>query len=191
MKKAVLKDRSLVVDILSRSFDDNKSVNYIIQQDHKRKERIRRLMAYSFDMCYYYGRVFLSDDNNACALILQPDLKKTTLKTIWWDIQLILFCIGLSNIKKAMQRETRINKLHPTEPFFYLWFIGVEPKQQNLGIGSKLLREIFKQSNIANRPIYLETSTLKNIPWYQKFGFTIYHEMDFGYTLFFLKRETQ
>jgi hypothetical protein len=189
MKRAEYSDKDLVVDILANSLDDNKSVNYIVKQDGKRIRRLKRLMEYSFDICYRYGDVFLSDDKKGCALVVMPDKKKTTFKSILLDAKLALTCIGLSGIKKAMKRESRINKVHPDQPIYYLWFIGVDTKSQSMGIGSGLLKEVIKQSIIRNRPIYLETSTVKNLPWYQKFGFTIFEELDFGYTLFCLKRE--
>src|SRR6185312_1340531 len=76
MIKATYKDKDRVVDILAKSFDDNQSVNYIVKQDKKRNQRIRKLMVYSFDICYLYGEVFLADDKSGCALILFPDKKK-------------------------------------------------------------------------------------------------------------------
>ena len=88
-----------------------------------------------------------------------------------------------------MSRESKINKLHPKEPFYYLWFIGVDPAEQDKGIGTALLNGIINEAKKKNRPIYLETSTLKNIPWYEKFGFTIYNKLDFGYELFCMKKE--
>ena len=73
---------------------------------------------------------------------------------------------------------------------YYLWFIGVDPAYQNSGTGTKLLNEVIEDSNLCKRPIYLEASTLKNIPWYKKFGFSVYNKLDLGYKLFFLKRGT-
>lgn len=181
-------DKKRILDILTNSFDDNKSVNYIIKQDAKRKQRIRRLMEYSFEVCYLFGKVILSDDKKGCALILLPDKKKTTLKTVQLDLKLIFSCIGLGNVKKVMEREGRIKKLQLNDRMYYLWFIGVVPEQQGAGTGTALLNEIIRQSEYDNRIICLETSTLKNIPWYQKFGFTIYNELNLGYRLFFLKR---
>jgi ribosomal protein S18 acetylase RimI-like enzyme len=97
--------------------------------------------------------------------------------------------MGLSNVKKAMDRESKIKKFHPKEPMYYLWFIGVDPKEQNKGIGSTLLKDVIKQAELKNRSVYLETSTLKNIPWYEKFGFKIYNELDLSYRLYFMKTE--
>lgn len=188
MKKAEYNDKSLVVDILTKSFDTNQSVNYIVKQDEKRAKRVSALMDYSFEVCYLFGEVFLSDDKKACALVTYPDKKKTTLKSILLDVKLILSCVGLKNIKKTLAREAMINKIQPKELRYYLWFIGVDPECQNEGIGSVLLNEIIEDSEHKKRPIYLETSTLKNLPWYKKFGFDIYHELDLSYKLFFLKR---
>lgn len=53
MLRADYNDKDRVVDILVSSFDDNKSVNYIIKQDTKRTQRIKRLMEYSFDICNF------------------------------------------------------------------------------------------------------------------------------------------
>ena len=136
-----------------------------------------------------FGHVFLSDDKNGCALILLPDKKKTTFKSILLDAKLAISAIGLSNIKKAMSREAAINKIHPEGQIYYLWFIGVDPAAQNKGIGSKLLNAIIQEGLSQKRTICLETSTLKNIPWYEKHGFETYHEMDFGYKLYCMKKE--
>lgn len=191
MKKADYNDKNLVVDILAESFDTNQSVNYIIKQDQKRAQRIRSLMDYSFEVCTAFGDVFLSDDNKACALIVYPDKKKSTLKSTLWDIKLILQSVGFGNIRKTIKREKLIGSIQPKIPISYLWFIGVNPVAQNQSIGSKLLQEIIDYSNNNKRPIYLETSTIKNLPWYEKFGFEVYNEQDLTYHLYFLKRDVK
>lgn len=189
MIKADCNSKALVVKILTSSFRSNKSVNYIIKQDGKREQRLRSLMEYSFDVCYLFGNIFLSEDKKGCALMVLPDKKKTNLTTILLDLKLIFYCTGFANVKKAIKREAKIKELQPKEPIYHLWFIGVDPAEQNKGIGSALLAELIKDGTSMQRTICLETSTLKNIPWYEKFGFKIYNELDLGYKLFFLKKE--
>jgi ribosomal protein S18 acetylase RimI-like enzyme len=189
MIKATHSDRNGIVELLARSFDTNQSVNYIIRQDANRPARMRVLMQYSFDMCYRFGDVFLSEDRKACALVLYPDKKKTNFQSILLDVGLIICCIGLRNIKKALAREAAIKRLQPREAMYYLWFIGVAPEDQYKGIGSRLMRDIIQDSSDKGRPIYLETSTLNNLPWYKKFGFEVYNELYLSYKLFFLRRE--
>lgn len=189
MIKATDRDKQLILEILTASFDANQSVNYIIRQDNKRNKRIRALMDYSFETCRRFGDVFISSDKNACALIVYPDKRKTTFQSISLDLKLIFQCVGFKNIKKTIRRESLIKKVQPKEAMAYLWFIGVNPTEQGKGVGSSLLAEILENSRIKNMPVYLETSTLSNLPWYKKFGFVVYHEEDLGYKLYFLKNE--
>jgi ribosomal protein S18 acetylase RimI-like enzyme len=189
MDKANYNDKSRVVDILTQSFKDNTSVNYIIKQDKNRLQRIEELMNYSFKLSNKFGKTYVSNDNKACAIIIYPDKKRTTLKSMLWDIQFILKAIGIGNIRKALKREAAIKKFHPEIPFTYLWFIGTEPSEQGKGIGTALMKEIISDSEKLNRPICLETSTESNISWYEKFGFKTYQELDFGYKLYCMKRE--
>ncbi len=191
MKKASYGEKNLIIDILTQSFDTNQSVNYIVNQDKKRQSRIRALMDYSFEVCNLFGDVFISDDKKACALIMYPDKKKTSLKSILLDIKLVIQCTGIKNVKRTLNREALIKKIQPKEPMTYLWFIGVNLEDQNKGLGSNLLQSIIQFSEHKNKPIYLETSTLRNLPWYKKFGFEVYSEQDLSYRLYFLKRNAK
>ncbi|SDH53007.1 GNAT family N-acetyltransferase [Mucilaginibacter gossypii] len=189
MKKAEAADKALIIEILSRSFENNQSVNYIVKQDSSRINAIRALMDYSFEMCSLFGDVWLSDNHQACALVLYPQNKRATFKAILLDVKLIIKAIGLLGIKKTLNRESKIKAKQPKEPMAYLWFIGVEPNQQHKGLGSKLLQEITNDATAKQLPVYLETSTIKNLPWYERFGFIVYSRLELSYNLFFLKRE--
>ncbi|HYF69958.1 MAG TPA: GNAT family N-acetyltransferase [Ohtaekwangia sp.] len=189
MRRAVLSDREIVVDILSNSFDGNKSVNHVVKQDSSRTSRIRGLMRYSFEVCLLFGEVWLSPNRKACALLLYPDKKNTTMRSIFLDLQLALDVIGLSRVRKVLTRESAIKANHPNDKhFLYLWFVGVEPSSQKSGIGSALLEDVIARSVQEKRPIYLETSVSRNLSWYKKFGFEMYKEIDLGYTLYLLRR---
>ena len=139
MIRAQHTDKNLIVSILVSSFDDNKSVNYIIRQDTKRVDRIKWLMEYSYDVCNLFGDIFLTEDKKGCALLILPDKKRITIKSILLDAKFAFTCLGLSNINKAMNREAKIKQVHPNGLLYYLWFIGVGSSNQNKGIGSQLL----------------------------------------------------
>lgn len=145
-------------------------------------------MEYSFDICLKFGEVWLSEDHDTCALVLYPHLKKASFSTVLADLKLIFKSIGICGIGKALKREGQIKRLQPNEDMAYLWFIGVEPLVQHKGKGTSLLKDVIKKATADNLPVYLETSTLINLPWYQRLGFEIYTQLDLGYMLFFLKR---
>lgn len=185
MIAATKNDKAHIVDLLTRAFDDNHSVNYVAKQDSQRQERIRALMAYSFEVCQRYGEIYLSDDKQACIMLLFPGRQKSI---IWLDIQLILKCIGISRIHKILARNSAIKKEYPKEPVTYLWFIGVIPHQQGNGLGSALLNDVLALPQYSNKTMLLETSMSQNLLFYKSFGFEIYKELEFGHRLYLLKR---
>jgi hypothetical protein len=187
MARATTFTKETVCEILTQSFFDNKSVNYIVKQDHKVSHRIKELMKYSYNICGEFGKIYINKNETACALVLYPEKKKAKLKTILWDIRFVLKSLGLNNLFKVLKRESAIRKIQPKGNLFYLWFIGVDPQHQHQGLGTKLLEEMKADAKKENRIMCLETSTLKNIPWYQQSGFNIYAELDFGYKLYCLK----
>ena len=189
MIQASYSDKELIINILTKAFDANQSVNYIVQQDALRIKRIQDLMDYSFDMCYHFGEVFLSDNREGCALIIFPDRKKTSIRSVLLDINLIVNSIGIRNLTKAMAREKALKTLHPDNPaFYYLWYVAVDPNTQHRGTGTQLMQELMERATLLNRTIYLETSTVTNIPWYEKLGFSTYNTLYFGYDLFCMRK---
>jgi ribosomal protein S18 acetylase RimI-like enzyme len=188
IRRGTENDKQLVIDILQKAFDDNKSVNYVVRQDDNRLTRIRGLMEYSFNVCNAFGEVWISENNQACALILFPDKKRTSFRTLLWDLKLALSVIGIDRVNAVLKRESMIKSNHPKSPIAYLWFIGVNPKLQSKGIGSSFIREVIAECERKKRPIYLETSMERNIPFYKKFGFEIFQSLNLSYTLYQLRR---
>lgn len=187
MIRATYQDKSHVVHILEQAFASNPSVNYSIPQDARRSQRLRGLVQYSFEVCHEFGEIYLSDDRNACALLVCPEKKHITWTAIKRDVLLIFRSVGLSKVKALLDREAKIKALHPSGLHYHLWYIGVWPNCQQQGIGTQLLQEIITLARQNGRSIYLETSVPMNISWYQKAGFEVFHELDLPYSLFLLR----
>ncbi len=186
MRIANWKDQDLVVDIISQSFNENKSINFVAKQDEKRKQRIELLIRYSFFQGMNFGQIFISDDNKGACIVLFSNKKKTTFRSVIWDLKLAVKCIGASRVLKVLKRESGIKAKHPKEAFIHLWYIGVYPDAQQKGIGSCLLSEVLKK--YPKEMFYLETSTVENLPFYKKYNFEVTDTIDLGYSLHILKR---
>ncbi|WP_186755547.1 GNAT family N-acetyltransferase [Echinicola salinicaeni] len=189
MRIAEKKDKVKVISILCKSFRDNQSVNYLVKQDKYKRKRAVGLMDYSYESCKLNGQVYLSDDENACALVQYMDLKPPLFKAALLDIKLIISTIGIGNIFKALKRQSTIKGYYPEGSKLYLWYIGVDPAKQGVGIGSRLLNEVMEKEGEKFETICLETSTPLNVPWYQNHGFELYGQTDdFGFPFYFFKR---
>jgi len=56
---------------------------------------------------------------------------------------------------------------------YYLVYIGTKPSGRRRGYAKKLLDEMTAKADSENRPIYLESSSLANNAYYEKFGFDL------------------
>jgi GNAT superfamily N-acetyltransferase len=71
-------------------------------------------------------------------------------------------------------------RYHPTEPHWYLPFIGVEPGRQNNGLGAALLQAQLATCDAAGLPAYLESSNPKNQALYERHGFEAIAQIKVG-----------
>ena len=189
MRKFIEQDRKKIINILVESFKGNKSVDFVVGDSAKGREV---LMEYSLENCLENGEVFVSNSGKSCVLIKYSDQKKKPLRLWIWDLKLALHGIGIPKISKVLKRESSIEEVQPKEPFLYVWFIGVEPKSQGAGEGSKLMKSILEMGREKNLPVCLETSTERNFNWYENFGFSVYASSNqFGFPFYFYRKDWQ
>ncbi len=74
----------------------------------------------------------------------------------------------------------QVAAFHPQEPHWYLPLIGVDPARQGRGLGSALLKAGLAQVDAAGLPAYLESSNIKNVPLYERFGFEVLGKVESG-----------
>ena len=65
----------------------------------------------------------------------------------------------------------QMGAFHPKEPHWYLPLIGTDPAKQGSGHGSALLRHALAICDRDKLPAYLEASSPRNVPLYQRHGF--------------------
>ncbi|RZM23419.1 MAG: GNAT family N-acetyltransferase [Pedobacter sp.] len=183
MMRQSREDRERIIKILVGSFAENKSVRSICGDDTRKR---RKLMEYAFNYCNAFGKVYLSEDRQACALVLFPEKKSTTLRTLIWDVSLATRVVGLSKLFNIIKKEAAINRHHPICPIYYLWFLGVDPAVQGSGRGSALMEQLLEDANAMARPVYLETSNPANLAFYKSMGINVYRELSVGYKIYLL-----
>lgn len=187
MRMAEKKDKIDVVNILTSAFINvliPNSINFVVKNDKKRRERLRSLMEFQFDIGLELGHIFISDDSKGCIIFI--DKWKSTLKRIILEVKLLFAVIGIENLFQVLKRENLIKSYHPKQDFIHLWLMGVAPEAQGTGVGSKLLQETLQFYE--GKLMYLETTTPENLRFYKKNGFIIFHEtFELDYPLYFLK----
>jgi ribosomal protein S18 acetylase RimI-like enzyme len=67
----------------------------------------------------------------------------------------------------------QVQEWHPVEPHWYLPFIGVDPRCQGRGLGSRLLERSLARCDEDGLPAYLEASSPRNRVLYERHGFEV------------------
>lgn len=62
---------------------------------------------------------------------------------------------------------------HPTYPHWYLALLGVDPRYQGLGLGSRLLEAGLRTVDADHLPAYLETPNPQSVAFYERYGFVV------------------
>jgi GNAT superfamily N-acetyltransferase len=65
----------------------------------------------------------------------------------------------------------KMENYHPNEPHWYSPLLRVDPLHHGKGLGSALLQYTLAVCDQDNKIVYLESSNLKNIPFYEPHGF--------------------
>lgn len=175
-----------VEEILCASFRDNPSVVYAVGESETRR---RALITYSIQQARQAGRIYHAD--HSAAVVLFKNKKPSFIRNVIPTFNLIFKGLR-SNTLRIMKKEKLIHAIHQQfqipDDSVYLWYIGTHPAHCGNGSGSKLLAEILDE--FSAKTIILETSVKKNIDWYGKFGFQVYHTEETGNSLlYFLKKD--
>jgi ribosomal protein S18 acetylase RimI-like enzyme len=89
-------------------------------------------------------------------------------------LPLLLSITSFSRFGRLAALRAAMDKHHPMDrPHSYLMFIGVAPRAQGLGVGSRLLKAGLDRLDAEGRPAFLETSTARNVALYRRHGFEI------------------
>lgn len=194
MKKALLSEKNLIVDLLSSTFQDVPGVNWVIGNGPHKTSRLRGLLRYAVDLTFHQGVIYRSDDGRAAALLFRWHLKRNTLYTAWLQARLALFVIGLRRLPEVLAREHYIARQRPQsgEPYLYCWFIGSQPGTEGLASIADLKDGLFQLSRQENLPLYMETTVQKMLPVYTRYGFKVLQEWQHpkhSLKVWFLKRD--
>jgi ribosomal protein S18 acetylase RimI-like enzyme len=66
-----------------------------------------------------------------------------------------------------------LDQVHPTDPHWFLWFVGTHPAAQAQGRGSILLQQMSTRSDADGVPIWLDATSERNRALYERHGFEV------------------
>jgi len=144
MRIAEKKDKIQVVNILTSAFIDvliPNSINFVVKNDGKRRERLKSLMEFQFDIGLELGHVFISDDSKGCIIFIDKwkSIIKKKKEENFRIVHLSMYGESINDVQEKLREEENL-----------LIVVGAEkvPREiydladYNVGVGSQPHSEI-------------------------------------------------
>ncbi len=162
---------------LADALADDPVFRWLIPASPRRDQRLLRFFTAMSSSYLRSGKpAYLADEDVGAALWSDP----ATSSQLQFDLgqfRAVLGSFGPSRVIRAVRTQTQLSKLHPSEPHWYLGYLGVRGSRQGRGMGGALLDEVLTNADEANAPAYLESSNERNLTLYQRHGFEIVEEV--------------
>lgn len=162
-------ERDPVMDILALAFSTDPAVRYMFTGAATYLASFNRLATAMAGSALAAGTAWIADDGAAAALWLAPGAEA--------DKEAIIALVGeaVAPERQAVLGELGdlMDEFHPREPHWYLSMVGVDPSRQGQGLGAALLKAGLARCDADGLPAYLESSSPKNVPLYERHGFEV------------------
>lgn len=174
VRESSLADHAELAESMAWAFDDDPVAAWSIPPEHLRHRTLVQFYLAYLHLKQRYDTVWCDDELSGAAIWAPPGKSKMGAadtvhllrrvfhpRLAWRAPLLALGGIAVEN-KQPTERE-----------FFYLAALGVSPKAQGRGLGSRLLAPVLEICDADGVGAYLESSKESNISFYARHGFRV------------------
>ncbi len=163
-------------DVLARAFQGDPMFAYLEPDGLRRARRLPWFFGAALRLGRQQGRVVIDEDRGA-AIWLPPGRTAIGLPAV---VRSGLVAAPLRLGLGASQRFAELTAAFEEagqgvhgDSYWHLFILGVEPRSQGLGIGSRLVAPVLAEADTTRRPCYLETLAESNLGFYRRHGFEV------------------
>ncbi|WP_181706585.1 GNAT family N-acetyltransferase [Chthonobacter rhizosphaerae] len=161
--------RTTAVDILVAAFANDPAVRAIYPDEHEYRRHFPGFLTAFGGRAFEVGTADCDPERGAAALWYPPGLEPDGEAVV----EHLAATVSPDRFHMLMAGFEIQAGLHPTEPHWYLPWIGVRPEATGCGIGGALLRRGLERADAADLPVYLEATSRRNAALYARNGFEI------------------
>ncbi|HET7061578.1 MAG TPA: N-acetyltransferase [Nitrosospira sp.] len=165
---------------MAAAFADDPLTTFCVRADAQRYPAMQAGFKRALELYRPHGLTFIANDGTGVAIWARHDQWQLTFAQECALIPLYVYVCGVGRFMRLVRGIEALKSHHPVEPHYYLYMLGVHPDYQSQGLGSALLRIMLERCDREHMPAYLEASHPRNISLYQRHGFRLMRELQFG-----------
>ena len=180
VRHAVSADLDEIEVSLTDAFFDDPMLHWMYPDPETRTTLGRQFMRVALEIGFPHGHVYTAGPNVAAAIWSPPDVELFDDAAITTFFTLIGDQLG-PRAEEIGAGLMTISECHPhDEPHFYLFVLGTAASHQSTGLGSLMMREVLDRCDRQGLGAYLESSNIRNVPFYERHGFRVLTEVHAG-----------
>jgi ribosomal protein S18 acetylase RimI-like enzyme len=178
VREAEAADIESISAALVKAFDDDPLMGYLFPKATTRGKKSRAFFVSDAKRALTKGALFTTAGSAAKggAIWMAPGQWKIGGLELLGQLPM-LFRMG-GDTPRSLALLSKVEKVHPTEPHWYLAVLGTDPQHQGTGVGSALMAPILEKCDADGVPAYLESSKESNVPFYKRHGFELRDEVN-------------
>jgi len=162
--------------LLARAFAADPFIGHFMADQRRRRVALPQFFAAVLWQLIDSRAVYVSERAGILAGVAawMPPEPQTTSRAAQWHSRLASARVRLLFPRAAPQVSAGFDILgdqHPSDPHWYLAFVGIEPGEQGRGLGRQLLEPVLEQADRASHLCYLETPFPDTRHFYRKLHF--------------------
>ena len=156
---------------LSRAFREDAVSAYLFPDEKRREANLDTFFRLQLERTYLpKGEVYTTGDRRAAAMWMPPDVTPPGLLV---QLAYMRMALATHSFRRGRELALELYRRRPKERHYYLGTIGTDPNHQGRGLGSALLRPVLARLDETGMPAYLESSSERNVRFYQGHGFVV------------------
>lgn len=165
-------------DVMARSFDDDPVWTWVCQNPVKRRAHVGSLFAELVRTQVQAGNGYTTANEDGVAVWAPPKQWQGTFGQTLRCVVPAIRSIGAPHVLSRLSVLSRLDKIHPTEPHWYLAYLATDPAMQGKGVGTAVMQPILDECDRTGLPAFLESSKESNLSYYARFGFAVTNKVD-------------
>lgn len=173
VRRAGEADHDTVLDIVVDAFSQDPLVCWVFEDPEIRPAGSRAFYEPQVRRHPPSGEMLLTAGGEAASVWFAPAPDSGLERVYEGFYEMLAGILGEATAQRKLAGLAAIGAAHPQTPHWYLAAVGTRTELQGKGFGPRVIRPVLDRCDREGRPAYLESSNVRNVPFYERLGFVV------------------